>query len=596
MSTSQAPAARPWFFGPVPDLLLGCGLLYGLFFAAQAVAGDALRTALPAGLHPFLTLLLGAPHYGATLLRAYGSRRERRRHAVLTVWLTALLVGLFPLGLKLPWLGSAIVTLYLTWSPWHYSGQNYGVAMAFLRRRAVAPGPALRRLLRLSFVASFALTFLALHGAGPAATFAPATYRGTAFQLYRLGIPASVHGPLFAATAGAWLLSATLGAAGLVHSGGLRRTAPSLLLLLTQALWFALPAGARHFGLFGDLDPLSAEHAAYTLMWVAVGHFLQYLWFTTFTTCGGSPPAVRLRYLAECLLLGAALWTLPTLLFAPGGLGSLPFDFGLGLLAAALVNLHHFLLDGAIWKLRDPRLERVLLRDPVPEPEGPPARRWLRPALLVAGGLSALFTAAAYYESEFGFRRAAEKRDLPRMQRAAERLARLGRDSPRAHLALARLAAAAGDAGWARRELERSLALHPTAEALLELASWNERFGTAAEARAALERAVALDPAHSRAQYRLGLHRLRAGDVEGAVAALRRAAELEPGSPLIRKALARAGRELSARGAPRSGRSGEGLHAPGGRTRAGEGGAREPPLPLGESRRPPSPRPGVMGP
>ena len=32
------------------------------------------------------------------------------------------------------------------------------------------------------------------------------------------------------------------------------------------------------------------------------------------------------------------------------------------LLVASVVNLHHFVLDGAIWKLRDGRVARVLLR------------------------------------------------------------------------------------------------------------------------------------------------------------------------------------------------------------------------------------------
>lgn len=566
MAASIAGAGRPWFFGPVPDLLLGCGLLYAGLFAAQSLAGDSLRAALPAGLHPFLTLLFGAPHYGATLLRAYGSRAERRRYALFTVWLTALLVVLFPLGLELPWLGSAIVTLYLTWSPWHYSGQNYGVAMAFLRRRGVPVGSASRRLLHLSFVTSFALTFLALHGAGPAETFAPATHRGTVFELYRLGIPAPISAPLFRATLAVYLLSATLGAAGLLRASGLRRPLPALLLLLTQALWFGLPTSARHFGLFGELDPLSAKHASYTLMWVAVGHFLQYLWFTTFYACGASEPRVRLRYLGECLLLGAALWTLPTLLFAPGGLGRLPFDFGLGLLAAALVNLHHFALDGAIWKLRDGRVARVLVREPVPEPEVEPRRPWLRPVLLLAGAFSLAVTGLAYTEAEFGFRRAAERMDLPRLRRAVDRLAWLGRDSPRAHLALARVALGAGDAARARRELERSLELHPTAEALIELANWHERFGSPAEASAALERAVALDPDHSRAQYRLGVRRLRSGDPKGAVDALERAAELEPGSTLIRKALDRAREELAEPAGP-AGRKGAGPEPAAGSTR-----------------------------
>ena len=39
-------ARKPWFFGPLPDLFLGCGLLYSGFFVLQAVAQPRVRQAL----------------------------------------------------------------------------------------------------------------------------------------------------------------------------------------------------------------------------------------------------------------------------------------------------------------------------------------------------------------------------------------------------------------------------------------------------------------------------------------------------------------------------------------------------------------------
>ena len=96
-----APPQRRWFFGPVSDLGLGCGLLYGGFFAWQALAGPELRATLPYELLPLLTLLLGAPHYGATLLRVYEQREDRRRYAVFAVYLTILLAAAY--AAWLPW-------------------------------------------------------------------------------------------------------------------------------------------------------------------------------------------------------------------------------------------------------------------------------------------------------------------------------------------------------------------------------------------------------------------------------------------------------------------------------------------------------------
>ena len=44
MKRARTPSSSPWLFGPVPDLLLGCGLLYWALFGASLVAGTELRT------------------------------------------------------------------------------------------------------------------------------------------------------------------------------------------------------------------------------------------------------------------------------------------------------------------------------------------------------------------------------------------------------------------------------------------------------------------------------------------------------------------------------------------------------------------------
>ncbi len=56
----------------------------------------------------------------------------------------------------LPW----IFTLYICWSPWHYTGQNYGLMMMFARRAGLSPTENERQALHLSFVASFLMLML----------------------------------------------------------------------------------------------------------------------------------------------------------------------------------------------------------------------------------------------------------------------------------------------------------------------------------------------------------------------------------------------------------------------------------------------------
>ena len=79
----------------------------------------------------------------------------------------------FLLSLRLHLLGTLLVTLYLLWSPWHYSGQNYGLMLMFLGRRGISTPPTLKRLIRASFVLSFLLVIVQLNGENPSASYAP---------------------------------------------------------------------------------------------------------------------------------------------------------------------------------------------------------------------------------------------------------------------------------------------------------------------------------------------------------------------------------------------------------------------------------------
>ncbi len=55
-------ASRRWLYGPVSDLLFGCGVLYGVGVAIYAIAGSQLRTFHPTYLVPLLVLLITMPH------------------------------------------------------------------------------------------------------------------------------------------------------------------------------------------------------------------------------------------------------------------------------------------------------------------------------------------------------------------------------------------------------------------------------------------------------------------------------------------------------------------------------------------------------
>jgi len=498
-----------------------------------------------------LTLVFGTPHYGATLLRVYEARETRQRYAFFGLWVTLALLAVYVAAIHAPLVGSLVLTLYLTWSPWHYSGQNYGVALAFLRRRGVPLPPLAKRFIHVSFVSSFLLTLLALHSVQPSNPYAPVAYKGTVYELLSLGIPADLHVVLFSLCSLVYLGALAGGVGLLLRGASLRQIAPTAVLLGTQGLWFALPTVAQHWKVFGDVHPLAPENAAYTFMWVAVGHFIQYLWFTTYYTVGRGPAKARFAYLGKALLAGAAIWTIPALVFAPGLLGRLPYDAGLGIMTAAVVNLHHFLLDGAIWKLRDGRVARVLLRSPKEEqaPAAPNAGRlgWGWPVVAALGAVSLIVSVVAFRESA-AIQEAGARGDLGRVRTAIERFDWIGRESPRSHVRLARIALERGQLRRAEHELRQSLEIWPTADAWAGLAQVHRARGEVREAARAYEEAVALAPEEPTLHYRLGLARLELSQPARARDALERALELEPEQRLARLKLAEAEAQLRGEG------------------------------------------------
>jgi hypothetical protein len=481
-SSSASPLAPRWLFGPWSDLLLGCGLGYAALFVVLAAAGPEVRAAVPVALFPILALLSGTPHYGATLLRVYERREDRRAYTLFAVHATLLLWALFVVGLYEVTVGSLLFTLYLTWSPWHYSGQNYGLAVLFLRRRGIPFSPAARRLLWGSFVLCYALTFLSLH-AGQTTSYAPNAANAGAIQFLPLGL--SPEWALWALLAAGLLYVQVLGALAvlLLRVASPRDLLPVAALVASQALWFAVPVVARAVHALEWLEPLSVQYGNYHFFWIAVAHSVQYLWVTTYYAARGESSAGRAAYLSKAMLAGAVIWGVPALLFAPGVLGRMPYDAGLFALVASTVNLHHFVLDGAIWKLRDGRIARILLRRdeaavPAPAAAPPPRRGWAPGVVWATGALCAALVVLGSLESEFGFRRAAARGDEARVAQAARRLAWMGRDGPEIHARLAEFAAARGD--WEARCAARPGA--PSSAAILRR-SWRSAPARSGRAR-----------------------------------------------------------------------------------------------------------------
>jgi len=98
---------------------------------------------------------------------------------------------------------------------------------------------------------------------------------------------------------------------------------------------------------------------------LAVMHSAQYLWITRYFARRDAEQSARAggwspwRYSVTLVAGGAALF-LPVPWLASYGWH---VDFTASIfIVAAIVNLHHFMIDGVVWKLRNPRVGRVLVQ------------------------------------------------------------------------------------------------------------------------------------------------------------------------------------------------------------------------------------------
>jgi Tfp pilus assembly protein PilF len=522
-------------------LTVGCGawsaplLLAGFYFANSYGRGWSVA-------FYFLALLSNYPHFMATVYRAYHTRDQFEKYRIYTVHVALLLavagVVTHLWYALLPW----IFTLYICWSPWHYTGQNFGLLMMFARRAGVAPTETERRALRLSFIASYILLMLSFHTGASGDALILSLGLAAKFTL-----PARAVLVLFFVGASGWAL------ASLARRSSFRTILPVLTLTMTQFLWFLLPA------VIELVSGREIPQTRYSSGLLAVLHSTQYLWITSYyqkkeARAAGESHWSFSRYLLTLIAGGIAL-------FIPGPwIVSRVFhsDFAASFLTfTALVNIHHFILDGTIWKLRDSRIAALLLDGQQKTPDTDTqkqnsmavAARWLTGRAPAARALriatvALLFIWAGVDQLHFWW--SSEANALPALQRAAA----LNPNDSSVQVRLARAEQRAGQRDAALAAMQRASALNPGNLALQE--SYGRSLieaGRDTDAYAYFQKIIARWPRNADALVDYGMLAHRLGHDEEAVANWQRAVDVDPAQPNTQLYLAQAldqGGELQA--------------------------------------------------
>ncbi len=513
----------------IGDLLFGCGVWYLLALGLFLFFGADIRLGWGGIFAPIAMMFFGIPHHGATLVRVYEHRADRRAYRLFSVYATILIWGAFVVAVHDAVFGSLMMTIFLTWSPWHYTAQNYGIALMFLGRAGVTISRLEKRLIYSTFILSYALAFASMHTTGNARQYSWVSTPSDGYQFLSLGLPYPnlLLGAITLTYAGVIVAILVL----LLRRASLRAIAPTAIMMLSQAFWFSLPVIISTFQIRTGFDGWE-QNPEYYFLWVGMAHAIQYLWITHYYAKKSSDWSGSTAYFAKAFAAGAAIWTVPSLIFAPEFLGRLTFGAGLGELIGATVNLHHFVLDGAIWKLRNVKIAKVLIRgdDDAPEPIGP-ERHWIRPWIRVVGALSAGIIVMYHYERYFNLRLGFTYSRLDQVEASLDRLAWIGRDSERIRTNLAGNWHRQRNTEAALRGYARAAELQPSAQAWRTLGEYQMQQQMWNDAIASLDRSLERNPLQAAVLRELAQAWLALDDRDRAAQLAERALALRPDDP-----------------------------------------------------------------
>ena len=354
MST-DAPPPRVFgigrtFVGPTFDLLLIGG---GLSFPIAAwIAWNGASAAAVIGLSiPVIALLVNQAHFAASTVRLYTKPGAFQSMPILTMLLPLLTLLVLSGAVAFAGdVGRQLWALSLTWSPFHYAAQTFGLASMYCYRSGCRLSDVERRCLRAVCLLPFFKAFLSGAGAGyglgwlvPAAEIAQVPALLVLYQLTRWFLDAaSLLAPL---ALFAWLARRRSSSPSANDPTPQRRPgmpAVSLLIMLSNAMWFVF---------FDYLD---------AFVWATVFHGVQYLAIVCiFHTQDQmrAPDNHRSRtyhvlwFYLVCVALGYGLFNCWPYAYTLAGFGMVESM----LMVIGVINIHHFVVDAYIWRLRKDR-------------------------------------------------------------------------------------------------------------------------------------------------------------------------------------------------------------------------------------------------
>jgi len=341
---SAALLGRPFISVAFDYLVVGGGLslLWTVYLATFGLASATSWLQLQL---PMVILMSVSAHFAASTVRLYTTGKTFERFPTLTMLLPLLAVIALSVGIAAPGrVGHHIQALYLTWSPYHYAAQAYGLALMYGYRSGGTLAGWERVCLRLSCLAPFLLAFVTSTEVGLAWLVPGSLLSLPVVAGLRAGLVVGLRPLVFALPVGLFLWLAR----------GSRPRLPllSLMVVLANGVWWVALAYLQAF------------------VWATVFHALQYLAIAVifYTRERLARPGNTVRWWSHALRFYVTSVGLGFLLFQVWPWGFVLMGSTLAesvLLVAAVINVHHFIVDAYIWRLRkDPNCSIVVVAAP----------------------------------------------------------------------------------------------------------------------------------------------------------------------------------------------------------------------------------------